>query len=40
MELLELFNIQGTLFLMILVGALLKKLGIVDDEGRRCLTDL
>lgn len=29
MELLELFNIQGTLFLMILVGALVKKLGIV-----------
>ena len=27
MELLELFTIQGTLFLMILVGALVKKLG-------------
>ena len=40
MELLELFNIQGTLFLMILVGALVKKLGIVDEAGRRCLTDL
>ena len=40
MELLELFNIQGTLFLMILVGALIKKLGIVDEAGRRCLTDL
>lgn len=40
MELLDLFNIQGTLFLMILVGALVKKLGIVDEAGRRCLTDL
>ena len=40
MELLELFTIQGTLFLMILVGALVKKLGIVDEAGRRCLTDL
>ena len=40
MELLELFNIQGTLFLMILVGALVKKLGIVDEAGRRCLTNL
>lgn len=40
MELLELFNIQGMLFLMILVGALIKKLGIMDDAGRRCLTDL
>lgn len=40
MELLELFNIQGTLFLMILVGAVVKKLGIVDENGRRCLTDL
>lgn len=40
MELLDLFNIQGTLFLMILVGALVKKLGIVDESGRRCLTDL
>lgn len=40
MELLELFNIQGMLFLMILVGALIKKLGMMDDAGRRCLTDL
>ena len=40
MELLELFTIQGTLFLMILVGSLVKKLGIVDEAGRRCLTDL
>ena len=30
MELLELFNIQGTIFFMILVGDLFKKLGIVD----------
>ena len=40
MDLLDLFTIQGTLFLMILVGALVKKLGIVDEAGRRCLTDL
>lgn len=40
MDLLELFNIQGTLFLMILAGALIKKLGIVDEHGVRCLTDL
>ena len=34
MELLDLFTIQGTLFLMILVGALVKKLGIVDEDRK------
>ena len=40
MDILELFSLQGTLFAMMLIGAWLKKRGIVDDNGKKCLTDL
>lgn len=40
MDLLDLCSLQGTLFIMILAGVVLKKKGILDDSGKRCLTDL
>ena len=40
MDILDLFSLQGTLFAMMLIGAWLKKRGIVDDNGKKCLTDL
>ena len=40
MDILELFSLQGTLFAMMLIGAWLKKRGIIDDNGKKCLTDL
>ena len=40
MNILDLFSLQGTLFAMMLIGAWLKKRGIVDDNGKKCLTDL
>lgn len=40
MNILSLFSLQGTLFAMMLVGALLKKRGVIDENGKRCLTDL
>lgn len=40
MNILDLFSLQGTLFAMMLIGAWLKKRGIIDDNGKRCLTDL
>ena len=40
MELLELSSQQATLFVMILAGVVLAKKGIIDESGRRCLTDL
>ncbi len=40
MNLLELCNLQGSLFLMILAGAMLKRRGIISKEGEKCLTDL
>ena len=40
MDILSLFSLQGTLFAMMLVGALLKKRGVIDENGKRCLTDL
>ena len=36
----QLFNLQGTLFIMILAGVVLKKLGILDANGKKTLTDL
>lgn len=36
----QLFNLQGTLFIMILAGVVLKKLGILDASGKKTLTDL
>lgn len=40
MDIRSLFSLQGTLFAMMLVGAWLKKRGIIGEEGKRCLTDL
>lgn len=40
MKILDLFSLQGTLFLMMLIGAYLKKRGIIDVNGKKCLTDL
>ena len=40
MDILTLFSLQGTLFAMMLIGAWLKKRGIIDEDGKRCLTDL
>lgn len=40
MDVLHLLNLQGSLFLMILVGMFLKRRGIVDEGAQRCLTDL
>ncbi len=40
MRILDLFQLQGTLFAMMLIGAYLKKRGIIDNNGKKCLTDL
>ena len=36
----DIFSLQGTLFAMMLIGAWMKKRGIIDDNGKKCLTDL
>ena len=40
MNLLDLFSLQGTLFALMIVGAILKKKEIIDANGKKCLTDL
>ena len=40
LKLSDLISLQGTLFAMMLIGAWLKKRGIIDENGKRCLTDL
>lgn len=40
MRIWDLFQLQGTLFAMMLIGAYLKKRGIIDGNGKKCLTDL
>lgn len=40
MDILTLFSLQCTLFAMMLIGAWAKKRGIIDENGKRCLTDL
>jgi predicted permease len=40
MDLTDLFSLQGTLFLLMLVGALLKRIGLISEEGKRCLSNL
>lgn len=40
MKLTDLLSLQGTLFAMMLIGAWLKKRGVIDDSGKRCLSDL
>ena len=40
MSILDLGSLQLTLFAMMLIGALLKKKGILDESGKKCLSDL
>ena len=40
MDLWSLISLQITLFILMMVGALLKKTGVVSAEGKRCLSDL
>lgn len=40
MKLSDLISLQAALFLMMLTGALLRKKGILDDNGKKCLSDL
>ena len=40
MSILELGILQLTLFAMMLIGALLKKKDIIDENGKKCLADL
>ena len=40
MNIFDLFSLQGTLFGIMLVGAILKKKGMIDENGKRCLTDI
>lgn len=40
MSMLDLGSLQLTLFAMMLIGALLKKKGIIDEFGKKCLSDL
>lgn len=40
MDVIRLGNLQLSLFLMILIGLVLMKRGIIDESGKRCLTDL
>lgn len=40
MDIVRLGNLQLSLFLMILIGLYLHKKNIVDESGKRCLTDL
>ena len=40
MKLTDLFSLQGTLFAMMLIGAWMKKKGVIDGNGKRCLSDL
>lgn len=40
MKLADLLSLQGTLFAMMLIGAWLKKRGVIDNGGTRCLSDL
>ena len=40
MKLSDLISLQGTLFAMMLIGAWMKKKGVIDAGGKKCLTDL
>lgn len=40
MSILDLGSLQLTLFAMMLIGALLKKKGILNESGKKCLSDL
>lgn len=36
----ELLSLQGTIFLLMLAGLVLKKVGIVGEQGQKNMTDL
>ena len=40
MSILDLGSLQLTLFAMMLAGALMKKKGVIDEAGKRCLSEL
>lgn len=40
MNLIDIFSLQGTLFLLMLIGALLKRIGLISEEGKKCLSNL
>ena len=40
MDIIRLGNLQFSLFLMILIGLVLRKKNIIDEPGKRCLTDV
>ncbi|MDD6569669.1 AEC family transporter [Acidaminococcus timonensis] len=40
MDIVRLGNLQLSLFLMILIGLVLRKKNIIDEPGKRCLTDV
>ena len=40
MDLWSLISLQITLFLLMMVGAFLKKTGVIGAEGKKCLSDL
>lgn len=40
MELGNILQLQGTLFALMLIGAFMKVRGIIDDAGKRCLSDM
>ena len=40
MSILKLGSLQLTLFAMMIIGAVLKKRGVIDEAGKRCLSDL
>lgn len=40
MDLPNILQLQGTLFALMLVGAYMKKRGIIDDAGKKCLSDM
>lgn len=40
MDFFELFNLQLSLFILIIVGLVLKRIGIIDNAGKRSLTEL
>lgn len=40
MEITKILSLQGILFLLMVIGIISKKKGILDENGRRVLTDL
>lgn len=36
----SLWNLMGTMFFMIVIGCILRKIKVIDDAGRKCLTEI